>query len=70
MARVFDHFVLCKYPASLNRLLLHPLYKGKGPLTHAASYRPISLIHPIGRWFAKCVATRLEAATLAHRAMG
>ena len=33
LARIFDHFVLCGYPASLNRLLLHPLYKRKGPLT-------------------------------------
>ena len=34
----------------------------------AVNYRPISLIHPLGRWYATCLHLRLEAATSLCRA--
>jgi len=67
---LFTAFASVHYPASLNRMLLLPLYKGKGARTAASSYRPISLIHPLGRWYAVCLNARLEAATSHLRAEG
>ena len=69
VARLFDSFVRFEYPVELNRLLLLPIYKGKGSRLDPSNHRPISLIHPLGRWFAKCVASRLEAETLECRAV-
>ena len=70
VASLFTVFASSKYPASLNRMLLLPLYKGKGARTAALSYRPISLIHPLGRWYAVCLTSRLEGATSHLRAEG
>ena len=56
---LFDSFVCWKYPSHLNCMYLLPLYKGKGTCINADSHRAISLIHPLGRWFATCIASRL-----------
>lgn len=63
VARMFDFFATWHYPSALNRLLLMPLYKGKGDRLAPVSYRPISLIPPLGRWYATCLNRRLEATT-------
>lgn len=68
VAALFTFFASVKYPRMLNRLLLLPLYKGKGSRKAAVNYRPISLIHPLGRWYAVCLTARLEKSTLQHRA--
>ena len=63
VARLFDCFAQYSYPKELNRMLLLPLYKGKGSRTAPESYRPILLIHPLGRWYATVSAARLEKVT-------
>ena len=68
VARLFDCFAVWSYPRALNRMLLLPIYKGRGSRTDPSSYRPISLIHPLGRWYALALNCRLEAATQHSRA--
>ena len=68
VARLFDLFASQDFPVDLNKMLLLPLYKGKGTKTEAKSYRPISLIHPLARWYAACLAARLERDTAGKRA--
>lgn len=68
VAQLFGVFAVYGYPRSLNRMLLFPLYKGKGAKASAVNYRPISLIHPVGRWYATCLNARLEQTTRHCRA--
>ena len=56
---LFDSFVCWQYPSHLNHMYILPLYKGKGSRMSADSHRAISLIHPLGHWFATCIASRL-----------
>ena len=55
VAELFTTFAQHGYPKQLNTLLLMPLWKRKGNKADPQNYRGISLIHPLGRWFAKCV---------------
>ena len=41
--------------------MIMPLWKCKGSRDDPSMYRGISLMHPIGRLFAKCVESRLES---------
>ncbi len=55
VAELFCTFAQHGYPSKLNTLLLLPLWKRKGSPGEPANHRGISLIHPLGRWFAKVV---------------
>ena len=68
MAFLFTCFARFGYPPKLSTLLLAPLYKGKGDRADCHNYRGISLIHPLGRWFSKCLELRLAASPGARRA--
>ena len=68
VAELFTTFSQHGYPKKLNTLLLLPLWKRKGDRNDPANYRGISLIHPLGRWFAKCVEARITADTCARYA--
>ena len=59
VADLFTGFARNGYPRKLNTLLLMPLYKFKGERSACDNYRGISLIHPVGRWFSKCLEHRL-----------
>ena len=61
VADMFTLFATHGYPEKLNTLMIMPLWKGKGQRDDATTYRGISLIHPLGRWFAKCVESRLNS---------
>ena len=61
IAELFNVFAKHGYPTQLNTLLLLPLWKHKGSKGDPGMYRGISLIHPLGRWFAKCVELRFDA---------
>ena len=68
VAELFTTFAQHGYPGKLNTLLMLPLWKHKGSHADPATYRGISLIHPLGRWFAKCVEQRLDRDPRAHSA--
>ena len=60
VAQLFSVFATHGYRAQLKPMLLTPLYKGKGARDTAANYRLISLIYPLGCWYANCLLARLE----------
>ena len=70
IADLFATFHTHGYPSRLNTLLILPLFKGKGNAADCDNYRPISLIHPLGRLYAKCVEARLAGDPHATRAWG
>ena len=55
VADLFTAFASRGYLCRLNTLLMLPLYKSRGDRSLCDNYRGISLIHPLGRWFSKCV---------------
>ena len=55
VADLFMAFACHRYPHCLNTLLMMPLYKSHGDRTLCDNYRGLSLIHPLGWWFSKCV---------------
>ena len=70
VADLFTAFACHGYPRRLNTLLMMPLYKNRGDRTLCDNYRGISLIHPLGRWFSKCMELRLVEDAGATRARG
>ena len=70
VADLFTAFACHRYPCRLNTLLMMPLYKSRGDWTLCDNYRGISLIHPLGRWFSKCMELRLVEDAGATRARG
>ena len=70
VADMFSFFAVSGYPTRLNTLLMMPLFKNRGDKGSPDNYRGISLIHPLGRWFAKCLVRRLEGDPGATRAVG
>ena len=68
VAELFSTFARYGYPQRLNTLLMMPLWKHKGSKSDTETYRGISLIHPLGRWFAKCVEQRLDSDSNARHA--
>ena len=67
---LFTVFQQHGYPSALNTLLILPLYKSKEDASSCDNYRPISLIHPLGRLFAKCVENRMANDEAAQRTWG
>ena len=70
VAALFTSFAHSGYPRRLNTLLMLPLFKNRGDHAMCDNHRPISLIHPLGRWFSKCVERRLSRDVGAIRAVG
>ena len=60
LAALFSCFARAGYPHLLSTLLLLPLYQQQGEHDSYNSFRGVSLIHPIGRWFSKCFDIRLR----------
>ena len=61
IAKLFTILAQHSYPKTFNTLIIMPLWKHKGSKDDPKTYRGISLIHPLGRLFAKCVEARLES---------
>lgn len=49
-----------KFPTSLKRSLIHPIFKKKGDQSDPSSYRPISLLSPIGKLLEIIMLNRLS----------
>ena len=67
---MFTLFSRTGYPCVLTTLLLMPLFKQRGERDLCTNYRGISLLHPLGRLFSKCVEARLLADQGCIRARG
>ena len=70
VAALFTSFAHSGYPRQLNTLLMLLLFKNRGDRAVCDNHCPISLIHPLGRWFSKCVERRLSRDAGATRAVG
>ncbi|CAE7032094.1 pol [Symbiodinium natans] len=63
LLRVLNQALLtATIPDDWHHAIVVEIYKGKGPLTDPASYRPISLLNTSYKLFAKIIHTRLQAA--------
>ena len=72
LLRVLNQSLLtATIPDDWRKAIVVEIYKGKGPLTDPASYRPISLLNTSYKLFAKILHTRPQAALDdTHRASG
>ena len=63
LLRVLNQSLLtATIPDDWHAAILVEIYKGKGPLTDPASYRPMSLLSTLYKLFAKIIHNRLQAA--------
>ena len=63
LLRVLNQSLLtATIPDDWRKAIVVEIYKGKGPLTDPASYRPISLLNTSHKLFAKIIHTRLQNA--------
>ena len=63
LLRVLNQSLLtATIPDDWHKAIVVEIYKGKGPLTDPASYRPISLLNTSYKLFAKIIHTRLQNA--------
>ena len=58
VARLFSAWAAGRYPRSLTRAYLMPIYKFRGSRSSCDNYRGISLLPPLRHWFSKCLEER------------